>query len=125
MRKFALITLVAVAPISAADAQNMPLDQFLTKATALERKGPLALLSSDMGRLKRELQNGARELRAERLAARAAGRRQAFCPPESGGALGAGEVLSHFRSIPPAQRDQMRSKDALRSLMARKYPCPA
>jgi hypothetical protein len=123
MRKIAFVLLLAAAPLSAANAQNMPLNQFLAKATVLEKKGPMALFSSDMGRLKKEIQNSAKQLRAERLAAKAAGRKQAFCPPEKGSSLNSSEILSHFRSIPPAQRERMRTKDAFRSLMARKFPC--
>ena len=123
MRKTALFMLLALAPVTAASAQNMPLNQFLVKAAALEKKGPLALLSSDMGRLKKEIQNSAKAVRAERLAAKAAGKKQAFCPPEKGASLNSSEVLSHFRSIPPAQRDRMRTRDAWRSLMVRRFPC--
>ena len=123
MRKLALLLVLAVAPASAANAQNMPLNQFLAKATALEKKGPLALMSSDLGRLKKEIENSAKQLRGERLAAKAAGRPQAFCPPEKGGSMNSNEILRYFRSIPPAQRERMRTKDAMRSLMVRKYPC--
>ena len=125
MRKITLTLLLALAPATAANAQNMPLNQFLAKATALEKKGPMALFSSDLGRLKKEIENSAKQLRAERLAAKAAGRPQAFCPPEKGGSMNSNEILSHFRSIPPAQRDRMRTRDGMRSLMVRKYPCPA
>jgi len=123
MRKTAFVLLIALAPVSAANAQNMPLNQFLAKAEALEKKGPMALLSSDIGRLKKEIQNSAKELRGERLAAKAAGRKPAFCPPEKGASLNSSEILAHFRSIPPAQRDRMRTRDGVRSLMARKFPC--
>jgi len=123
MRKIAFVLLIALAPVTAANAQNMPLNQFLAKATALEKKGPMALFSSDMGLLKKEMQASGKELRAERLAAKAAGRAPAFCPPEKGVEMDAKEILSHFRSIPQAQRNRMRVKDAFRSLMVRKYPC--
>lgn len=125
MRKITLGILLAVAPVTAVNAQDMPLNQFLAKATALEKKGPMALLSSDLGRLKKEIENSAKQLRSERLAAKAAGRPQPFCPPEKGGSMNSNEILSHFRSIPPAQRERMRTRDAMRSLMVRKYPCPA
>ncbi len=126
MHKITLALLLALAPVSAAQAQNMPLNQFLAKAAALEKKGPMmALLSSDFGRLKKEMQASAKEIRAERLAAKAAGRKQAFCRPEKDGPLNSNEILSHFRSIPQPQRDRMRVKDAFRSLMVWKYPCPA
>ena len=125
MRKIALGFLILAMPFSAAQAQTMPLPQFLTKATALKKKGPLALFSSDLKLLQKEVQASGSQLRAERLAAAKAGRKPAYCPPDKGGALGAEEVLAHFQSIPAAQRERMRVKDGMRSLFARKYPCPA
>lgn len=122
MLKIAPLFLLAALP-AAAQAQNMPLNQFLVKAAALEKKGAMALFSGDMRRLKKEMQVSAKELRTERLAAKAAGKKPAFCPPEKPTALGISEILTHFRAIPPAQRDRMRTKDAVRSLLATKYPC--
>lgn len=123
MRRLGIVILLAVLPVTAANAQAMPLSQFLAKATALEKKGAMALFSSDMKLLKKEMAASAKELRAERLAARAAGKKPAFCPPENQSGLAVAEILGHFRSIPAAQRDRMRTKDGFRSLMARKYPC--
>jgi hypothetical protein len=125
MRKTALFLVLTLAPLAGANAQNMPLNQFLAKAAALEKKGPLALLSGDMKRLKNEVQSSANELRTERLAALAARKRPAFCPPQKPTGVGVSEILGHFRSIPAAQRARMRTKDAWRSLMVKKYPCPA
>jgi hypothetical protein len=104
-------------------AQNMPLTTFLSKAEALNKKGPLALLSSDLGLLKREMQGSANALKSERTAALKAGRTPAYCPPNST-PMSSDEILSHFRSIPPAARSQMTTKDGFRSLMAKKHPCP-
>jgi len=125
MRKLGIGLLIALAPLSSVSAQNMPLNQFLAKAGALEKKGAMALFSSDMGRLKKEMQVSAQQLRAERLAAQAAGKKPAFCPPQKPTALGVSEILGHFRAIPPAQRERMRTKDALRNLLAKKHPCPS
>ena len=108
-----------------AAAQSMPLPTFLTKADALKKKGPLALFSGDLKLLKKEMQESAKLLRAERLAAAKAGKKPAYCPPEKAGGLDAEEVLSHFRGIPAAQRATMSTKDGFRSLMVRKYPCKA
>jgi len=124
MRKTGLVILLAFVPIGAAHAQNMPLNQFLNRATALEKKGPMALLSSDMGVLKREMQNSGASLRAERLAAQAAGKKPAFCPPAKPVGMSPKEILDHMRSIPAAQRARMTTRDGFRSLMVRKYPCP-
>jgi len=123
MRRIGIVVLFAALPLTAAQAQNMPLAQFLDKATKLEKKGAMALLSSDFGRLKKEMQASAGALRQERLAAQQAGRQPAYCPPAKQGGVGVQEILGHFRSIPAAQRARMTTKDGFRSLLARKYPC--
>jgi hypothetical protein len=121
-----LALLLAAAPLGALQAQSMPVPQFLAKAEALKKKGPLALLSRDLGLLKKEVMQSAKLLRAERLAAKAAGRKPAYCPPEgSGSAFGSEELLAHFKSIPPAQAARMRVKDGMRTLLAGRFPCPA
>jgi hypothetical protein len=125
MRKTVLILILAAAPISAVVAQNMPLPQFLAKAAALEKKGALALFSSDMGLLKKEIRSSAGALRNERIAAQRAGRKPAYCPPAKPEALGVSDILGHFRSIPADRRARMTTRDAFRSLLVTKYPCPA
>jgi len=69
--KLILAALAAAAPLTAADAMNVAV--FLDKAGALEKRGPLALFSSDYKLLKREVQTASEQLRAERLAAQHAG----------------------------------------------------
>jgi hypothetical protein len=123
MRKLAFVLLIALAPVSAANAQNMPLNQFLDRATALEKKGPLALMSSDLGRLKKEMQASGKALGAERRAAMKAGKPPAFCPPQKQAGFSPSEILGHFRAIPAAQRAQMTTRDGFRSLLAKRYPC--
>lgn len=107
-----------------AAAQSMRADIFLQKAESLKKKGPLALISGDMGTLKKEMRGSADQLRTERLAALKAGRKPSYCPPEEGG-LGVEEILNHFHSIPAAQRSRMSTKDAFKGLMVKKYPCRA
>ena len=92
------------------------------KADALKKKGMMALMSSDYKLLKKEIETHSSTLRAERLAAERAGRKPAYCPPAKQ-SLTTGEILAAFRSIPVAQRPRVQVKDALRALMARKYPC--
>jgi hypothetical protein len=121
-RMLAAVLLGAV-PLSAASA--MPVSAFLQKADALQAKGMMALFSSDYGLLKAEVTNASAQLRSERLAARAAGRRPAYCPPQDQGSLDSKELLAAFRTIPPAVAARTEVKDALRALLARKFPCPA
>lgn len=124
MRIFALGLLVVAAPLSGVQAQMMTVSDFLAKADALQKRGAMAIFSSDIGKLKNEVEGSAKQLRAERLGARKAGRAPAFCPPEQGKAsLNSNELLAHFRSIPPAQRS-ISVKAGVAGLMRKKYPCP-
>lgn len=112
--------MLAIVPLGA--AQAMDVATFLVKADAVQKKGMLALVSSDYKLLKGEIATQAAALRAERLAAERARRKPAYCPPAKQ-SLTAQEVVAAFRTIPAAQRARVQVKDALRALMARKYPC--
>lgn len=111
---------LAIVPLGA--AQAMDIATFLVKADAVEKKGMLALMSSDYKLLMAEIRTQGTALRAERLAAQGSGRKAAYCPPAKQ-SLTSKEVLVAFRTIPVAQRSRIQVKDALRALMARKYPC--
>ncbi|HYD38713.1 MAG TPA: hypothetical protein VEA60_13935 [Allosphingosinicella sp.] len=111
---------LALVPLGAAEAMDVA--TFLARADAVRKKGMLAMMSSDYKALRQEILTHSRTLRAERLAAGRAGRRPAYCPPPRTG-LGTDEILAAFRSIPAAQRPRTDVKDALRALLARKYPC--
>jgi hypothetical protein len=120
--KLLAAALLAVLPLAAADAMDVA--TFLAKADALQKKGMMALMSSDYKLLKNEIIAHSQTLRNERLAAQRAGRKPAYCPPAKQG-LNSNEILTAFRSIPAAQRPRTDVKDALRALLARKYPCRA
>jgi hypothetical protein len=119
-KKLLAAALLAIVPLGAANAMDVA--TFLGKADALQKKGMMALMSSDYKLLKSEIQTNGAALRAERLAAERAGKKPAYCPPAKQ-SLTSNEVLAAFRTIPVAQRPQIQVKDALRALMARKYPC--
>lgn len=123
MKKLALALVLSVAAAGPVSAQTMPVSQFLAKAEALQKRGALALFSSDIGLLKREIVNSGKQLRAEQDAAKKAGRKPATCiPPKA--SMNSNELLAHFKSIPPQQRS-MPVKAAFAGLMRKKYPCPA
>ena len=124
MRHFAIALLVIAVPATALQAQSMPVSTFLAKANALKAKGAMALFSSDIKLLKKEVTDAAAQLREERAAAVKAGRKPAYCPPAAKTSLDSKELLAYLRSIPPARRG-MQVRDGLRGLFARKYPCPA
>ena len=103
----------------------MPVATFLTKANALKSKGPLALFSSDLKLLTNQIKADSVELRGENQAAARAGRRKAYCTPPGGVALSQTDIMQAMQSVPPAQRNTVQTKDALRAFLARRYPCPA
>jgi hypothetical protein len=121
-KKLLAAALLTIVPCGA--AQAMDVATFLAKADALQKKGMMALMSSDYKLLKNEVVAQSQLLRAERLAAQRAGRKPAYCPAAKSD-LTSGEILAAFRTVPAAQRPRIQVKDALRALLARKYPCRA
>ncbi len=121
-KKLLAAAVLAVVPLGS--AQAMDVATFLAKADALQKKGMLALMSSDYKLLKNEVVTQTQVLRSERLAAQRAGRKPAYCPTAKSD-LTSDEVLAALRTIPTAQRPRIQVKDALRALLARKYPCRA
>ena len=113
--------LLLLVPVTGVRAQSMPVATFLAKADALKKRGPFALLSSDYGKLKAEVNNSAKALGAEQSAARKAGRQPATCMPNNI-SIGTDELLNHFRSLPRVQQGG-NVKLALLSFLNRKYPC--
>lgn len=122
--KTKLLAAILLATVPLGAAQAMDVATFLAKADALQKKGMLALMASDYKLLKGEIETQAAALRAERLAAERARRKAAYCPPARQ-SLTSSEILAAFRTIPAPQRPRIQVKDALRALMARKYPCRA
>ena len=111
-----------VAPISAAQAQDVA--HFMVRVDKLLARGPFALLSPDFYRLKREIEADGAQLKAEFARAKAAGHRTAFCPPAKGKPrVGKTEFLTALRAVPVAKRSTTDTKDVLRGLLERKYPC--
>jgi hypothetical protein len=109
---------------SPAFAQNMPVSTFLAKADALKAKGAFALLSSDVGLLKGEVQAAAAAYRTERKAREAAGGKPEICPPAKAPAIDSDEMTASFRAIPAAQQPRTSVKQAWTGFIRHKYPCP-
>jgi hypothetical protein len=107
-----------------AAAQAMPLATFLAKADALQRKGPMAIFSSDLKLLTNQIKRDAGELRAENKAAEAAGSQKSYCTPAGGVKLTNRDILGAMNAVPPTQRARTETKDALRAYFARRFPCP-
>lgn len=104
-------------------AAAMPVSVFLPKAEALMKKGPMALFSSDVGLLKKEMNSASGKLRDERLSILKSGGRPSYCPPAKA-SLNSNEIMAHLRAIPAGERG-MSFKTALGGFMAKKFPCRA
>lgn len=115
-----LAILAVVVPIGALHAMTVAV--FLEKADALQARGMMAMFSSDIALLKGEVTSAGTALRAEVAGARRAGRQPAFCAPERV-RMNSNELLAYFRSIPPAQRQRLEVRDAMRFYMVRRFPC--
>lgn len=120
--KLILGVLVAVSPVTAAGAQDVA--RFMVRVDKLLARGPLALFSRDFRRLKREIEADGDALKKEFARAKAAGRPTNFCPPAKGKPrVGKHEYLAALRAVPVTERTLTDTKDVLRTVLERKYPC--
>lgn len=113
-------------PLAAANAQTMNAQAFYQRATALEKKGPLAILSrGEIRDLMNEAKAAGQKARDLRLAAVAQGRKPAYCPPAEAQAMGSKEFMERLAAVPAADRAKINMTDAMTRMLAKKYPCPA
>ena len=120
MKKILIAATFFVLPLTSVNAMDVA--TFLAKSEVAQRKGIAAMFSSEARSLFSEVQTAFKELKAERLAAEAAGRRPAYCPAGKPG-ITQKELLAGFRAVPPAERSRVQVKDAMRNTLARKHPC--
>ncbi len=110
------------APLGAAQAQDVR--RFLVRVDRLLARGPFALLSRDFYRLKHEIELDGETLKADFAREKAAGRPTLFCPPTTDKPrVGKTEYLAALRAVPVDRRSTTDTKDVLRTLLERKYPC--
>lgn len=106
-----------------ARAQEMTVQQFLTRTERIPRN-PLALLSPDVGRLKRVYEQALSTVYREQMLAQREGRRPATCIPSSF-SMSDTEALGYFNAIPRQRREAMTVTQGVRGWMARRFPCSA
>jgi hypothetical protein len=103
-------------------ASAMPVSTSLQKANALKAKGPLAAFSSDVGLLKRQVQQDGEQLKAENKALEAAGKRKHYCARE-GSALTLKDLMAAVNAVPVPERSRTSTKEAFRNYIALRHPC--
>lgn len=124
MRKLTAALLIFVS--CGASAQTMNAQEFHRRATALQKKGALALFSrGEIKALMKEGQAAGQKAGDQRRADVAAGRKPRFCPPGPKGSMDSDEFMSRLGAIPAAERARIDMTEASNRILARKYPCKA
>ena len=113
----ALAAVLAAAPVSAA----MTTGAFITRARALQAQGMGAVLSPDFQTLRTEAQSATQQLKADRAARQAAGKKPIACVPE-GQSIGILEMLDGLDALSPAEK-RLPLKDGYAHVLAKRFPC--
>jgi hypothetical protein len=107
-----------------AAAQSMNAEEFHRHATALQKKGAMAVFSMSRAKaLAAEGRAAGQKAREARLAAVAAGKPPRYCPPEGPQRMDSSEFMFLLSSIPAQERARIDMTEAMTRILARKYPC--
>jgi hypothetical protein len=109
----------------AAVAQSMNAEAFYQRATALQKKGFMALFSGDLKALMNEGKAAGAKAREQRLAAIAAGQKPRYCPPPGAVSINNDEFMTRLSAIPAPERSRMNMTEATIRILAVKFPCGA
>jgi hypothetical protein len=111
---------------SGANAQTMNAEQFHQRATALKKKGAMAIFSGgEIKALTNEGKAAANKAREQRLAAVKAGQKPRYCPPEGKHSMDSNEFMSRLGLIPATERARIDMTEAMTRILIQKFPCPA
>lgn len=115
-----LLTLAA-GPLA---AQSMNADVYHTRAAALMKKGPLALMHrGEIRALMEEGKKAGEKSREQRLAVVKAGGKPRSCPPDGKQSMDAREFMTRLGAIPKAERQRIDMTEAMTRISAAKFPC--
>jgi len=118
--------MAAVFMASGANAQTMNAEQFHQRATALKKKGAMAIFSGgEIKALTNEGKAAAAKAREQRLAAVKAGQKPRYCPPEGKHSMDGNEFMNRLGVIPAAERVRIDMTEAMTRILIQKFPCPA
>jgi hypothetical protein len=121
LRRIWLAGALLVTPLA---AQAMTVAEFLTKANALKAKGMLAMMSSDLPVVRKELDDAFAGYRADADAARARGRKDLGCPPPKGQAkVSSDEIMAALAAMPKPAQAKLSVRAGITDFMAKRYPC--
>ena len=122
---FATLAMLVATPV--AQTRPMSVADVMAKADAIQRKGMLAIFSSEVGAIKAEAQEDVDAFGRELANASQTHRPLPACPPTSGPnsfkfTVDTAELLQYYRSLPAADRS-LSSRQAFAQFMSRKFPC--
>lgn len=123
--KLSLLAFALLLVAESASAQSMNAEEFHQRASALQRKGFMALFSGDMKVLMNEGKAAGAKAREQRLADAAAGRKPRYCPPPGQVSIDSNEFIKRLSVIPAADRQRIDMTEATIRILASKFPCPA
>lgn len=109
---------------SAASAQSMNAQRFYQRATALQKKGVLAVFSSgEIKALMNEGQAAGKAAGAAYDADKKSGRPTRFCPPPGPRSMRSDEFMKGLGAIPAAERARIDMTEATTRILVAKFPC--
>jgi len=118
--------LLAAIALWSSPTPGLSVADVLAKSDSLERKGMLAVFSSDLSEIKAEAKRDIDAFAEAIQAANKAHRPLPACPPQDANGwkftFNTDEVLKFYRSMPPQQRG-MSSVQGFGEFMRIKYPC--
>jgi hydrogenase maturation factor HypF (carbamoyltransferase family) len=116
-----ILTSLALLSVAVPADAAMSVQTFLARANALRSQGPMALMSPDLPILKAEAKAATTELKADRAARAAAGKRPVACVPE-GQSVGIMDMLDGLAALPAAEQKRP-LKDGYARVLAKRFPC--
>lgn len=125
MNRVRLLPLLLLAVPAAASAQSMNAETFNRRATALIKKGPMAIFSrGEIKTLMNEGQASGLKARNVQKATVAAGGKPRFCPPGKSVSMNSDEFMKGLAAIPAAERARIDMTEATTRILAARFPCP-
>ena len=101
----------------------MNAETFFQKAAALQRKGMMAMFSSDVKLLMKVAKTSGETARAQRLAALKARLKPRYCPPSGAQRISSDEFMERLGALSRADRQRIDMTEAMIRILAVKFPC--
>ena len=123
MKKLLVAAIIVSIPQSAF-AQMMNAQTFYQRASALQKKGIVAIFSGgEIKALMAEGQAAGQKAREQRQAAIASKQKPRFCPPPGVVKMDSDEFMKRLGAIPAAARSRIDMTESTTRILAAKYPC--